>query len=72
MWCKMDKAEWCYILTSKSRIMQHQHEFMHTVYDIMINLKVIFGDQNHDDRQVGIDAFLNTKMTKGTPARIIF
>ena len=47
-----------------SKIMQHQHESIHTVYDIMMNLKVMFGDQNHDDRQDGIKVFLNTKMTK--------
>ena len=52
--------------------MQHQHESKHTAYDIMVNLKVMFGDQDHDDRQVGIDVFLNTKMTKGTLARISF
>ena len=55
-----------------SRIIQHQHESMHTVYDIMVNLEVMFGDQNHDDRQDGIYVFLNTKMTKGTPIRISF
>ena len=37
---------------------------MHIVYDIMMNLEVIFGDQNHDDRQDRINIFLNTKMTK--------
>ena len=63
-WCKMDKAEWCCILTSMSRIMHHQLESMHTIYDIMVNLKVMFGDPNHDDRQEGINVFLNTKMTK--------
>ena len=72
IWCKKDKAEWYYILTSMSGIMQHQHESMHTFYDIMMNLKVMFGDQDHDDRQDGIYVFLNTKMTKGTPDRISF
>ena len=37
---------------------------MHIVYDIMMNLEVVFGDQNHDDRQDSINVFLNTKMTK--------
>ena len=37
---------------------------MHIVYDIMMNLEVIFEDQNHDDRQDRINVFLNTKMTK--------
>ena len=66
------KIKLCYILTSMSRIMQHQHESMHTVYDIMMNLEVMFGDQNHDDRQVGIKVFHNTKMATGTPPRISF
>ena len=30
----------------------------------MMNLEVIFGDQNHDDRQDRINKFLNSKMTK--------
>ena len=54
------------------RIMQHEHESMHIAYDIMVNLKVMFGDQDHDDRQDVIKVFLNTKMTKGTPVRISF
>ena len=54
------------------RIMQHQHESKHTAYDIMVNLKVMFGDQDQDDRQDGIKVFHNTKMTKGTPDRISF
>ena len=71
-WYKMDKVEWSCILTSMSRIMRHQHESKYTAYDIMVNLKVMFGDQDHDDRQVGIDVFFNTKMTNGTPDIISF
>ena len=63
----MDEAEYCYILTSVSKTMQHQHKFMHTPYDIMVKLKVIFENQNHDDRQKGIKVFLNTNMAKGDP-----
>ena len=40
---------------------------MHTPYDIMVKLKVMFEDQNHDDRQKGIKVFLNTNMSKGDP-----
>ena len=68
----MNKAEWCYIMTFMSRIMQHQHESMHTTYDIIVNFKVMFEDQNYDDMQDGINVFLNTKMTKGTLDRISF
>ena len=63
--CKMDQAEWCYFL-------EHQHESMHTAYDILMTLKVIFDDQNHNNRQDRINVFLNTKMTKRTPVRISF
>ena len=55
-----------------SKIIPHQHESMYTVYDIMMNLKVMFEDQIHDDRQDRMNIFLNTKMTKGTPVRIMF
>ena len=40
---------------------------MHTSYDIMVKLKVMFENQNHDDRRKGIKVFLNTNMAKGDP-----
>ena len=40
---------------------------MHTPYDIMVKLKVMFEDQNHDDRRKGIKVFLNTNMDKVDP-----
>ena len=40
---------------------------MYTPYDIMVILKVIFGDKNHDDRRNRITVFLNTNMVKGDP-----
>ena len=39
---------------------------MATTYDIMLNLKEIFGDQGHAGRQVAMKALLNTKMVEGT------
>ena len=42
---------------------------MATAYDIMINLKEMFGDQNHAGRQVAMKTLLNTKMVEGTPVR---
>ena len=63
----MDGADWCYILTSVSKTMQHQHKSMHTPYYIMVKLKVMFEDQNHDGRQKGIKVFLNTNMAKADP-----
>ena len=40
---------------------------MYTPYDIMVKLKVMFEDQNHNDRRKGIKVFLNTNMSKGDP-----
>ena len=59
----------CYILASMSNILQHQHENMATAYDMMMNLKEMFGEQNHAGMQVTMRALLNTKMTEGTPIR---
>ena len=36
---------------------------------MMMNLKEMFGDQNHAGRQVAMKALLNTKMAEGTPVR---
>ena len=36
----------CYILASMSNILQHHHENMAIAYDMMMNLKVMFGEQN--------------------------
>ena len=55
-----------------SRIMQYYHESKHTTYDIMVNVKVMFGDLDQDDRKDGIKVFHNTKMTKGAPYMISF
>ena len=57
----------CYILASMSNVLQHQHEHMATTYDMMMNLKEMFGDQNRAERQVAMKALLNTKMAEGTP-----
>ena len=56
----------CYILASMSNVLQHQHEHMATAYDMMMNLKKMFGDQNRAGRQVAMKALLNTKMAEGT------
>ena len=45
-WRKVDEMARCYILASMSNILQHQHENMATTYDMMMNLKEIFGEQN--------------------------
>ena len=42
---------------------------MATAYDMTINLKEMFGEQNRAGRQVAMRALLNTKMAKRTPVR---
>ena len=59
----------CYILASISNILQHQHENMATAYDMMMNLKDMFGEHNRVGRQVAMKALLNTKMAEGTPVQ---
>ena len=46
LWRNADEMAWCYILASMSNILQHQHENMATAYDMMMNLKEMFGEQN--------------------------
>ena len=43
---KADEMARCYILASMSNILQHHHENMATAYDMMMNLKEMFGEQN--------------------------
>ena len=45
-WRKADEMARCYILAFMSNILQHQHENIATAYDMMMNLKKIFGEQN--------------------------
>ena len=59
----------CYILASMSNVLQHQHEPIATAYDMMLNLKEMFGEQNCAGRQVAMKALLNTKMAEGTRVR---
>ena len=42
---------------------------MATAYDMMMNIKEMFGKQNRAGRQVAMRALLNTKMAEGTPVR---
>ena len=62
----------CYILASMSNILQQHHENMATAYDMMMNLKEMFGEQNRAGRQVAMKALINTKMAEGTQYRIMF
>ena len=51
-WKKTDKVARYYILASMSNVLQHQHKSFATAYDIMLNLKGKFGDQDHCARHV--------------------
>ena len=42
---------------------------MATAYDMMMNFKEMFGEQNRVGRQVAMRALLNTKIAEGTPVR---
>ena len=64
-WQKADKLARCYVLASMSNVLQQQHERMLTIYDILLNVKEIFGEQGRAARQVAMKA-LNTKMAEGT------
>ena len=69
-WQKADKLARCYVLASMSNVLQQQHERMLTAYDILMNLKEMFGEQGRAARQVAMKALLNTKMTvKGVAQR---
>ena len=61
-----DEMTRCYILASMSNILQHQHKNIVTAYDMMMNLKEMFGEQNRASRQVAMRALLNTKIAEGT------
>ena len=62
----------CYILASMSNVLQQQHERMLSAYDIMFNLKEMFGEQSHAARQVAMKALLNTRWLREPQCRIMF
>ena len=59
----------CYILASMSNILQHQHQSMPTAYDMMMNLKEIFGDQTCFARQKAMKDLMNTTIAETTSVR---
>ncbi|XP_019253801.1 PREDICTED: uncharacterized protein LOC109232484 [Nicotiana attenuata] len=68
-WVKADEMAQCYILASMSNVLQHQHPSMEFAYDILENLKEMFGDQNRAAKQAATKALLNTKMVEGSSVR---
>ena len=65
-WQKADKLARCYVLASMSNVLQQQHERMLTAYDILLNVKEMFGEQGRAARQVAMKALLNTNLAKGS------
>ena len=43
-WQKADKLARCYVLATMSNVLQQQHERMLTAYDILLNVKEMFGE----------------------------
>ena len=68
-WAKVDEMSWCYILASMSNILQHQHQSMLKAYDMMMNLKEMFGDQTRSARQKAMKDLMNATMAETTPVR---
>lgn len=68
-WVKADEMARCYILASMSNVLQHQHQKMDTAYDMLANLKEMFGDQTSAAKQNALREILTSKMEEGTPVR---
>nr|XP_016511526.1 PREDICTED: uncharacterized protein LOC107828674 [Nicotiana tabacum] len=47
-WVKADEMARCYILTSMANVLQHQHQFMGSAYDMLKGLKEMFGSSVRD------------------------
>ncbi|XP_075103708.1 uncharacterized protein LOC142178278 [Nicotiana tabacum] len=68
-WVKADEMSLCYILASMANDLQHQHQSMGSAYDMLENLKQMFGEQNRVAKQTAMKALLNTKMAEGSSVR---
>ena len=68
-WENADEMMQCYISTSMSNVLLHQHQSMPTTYDMMISLKEMFGNQNRVVRLVSMRDLMNTIMVEGTLVR---
>ncbi|KAH0672466.1 hypothetical protein KY284_023553 [Solanum tuberosum] len=52
-----------------SNVLQHQHQAMLSAFEILENLKQMFGDQGRSAKQTAMRTLMNTKMVEGTPVR---
>ena len=68
-WRKADEMARCYIMASMSNVLQHQHQAMLSAFEILENLKQMFGDQGRSAKQTAMRTLMNTKMVEGTPVR---
>ena len=68
-WCKADEMARCYIMASMSNVLQHQHQAMLSAFEILENLKQMFGDQGRSAKQTAMRTLMNTKMVEGTLVR---
>ena len=71
-WQKTDKLAKCYILASMSNVLQQQHERMLSAYDILLNLKEMFGEQSRATREVTINPSSTLGWLKEPQSRIMF
>ncbi|XP_047258540.1 uncharacterized protein LOC124890782 [Capsicum annuum] len=65
-WVKADEMERCYILASMANVLQHQHQSMATVYDILESLNEMFSEQNRAAKQTVMKPMLTMKMVERT------
>ncbi|XP_016546403.2 uncharacterized protein LOC107846561 [Capsicum annuum] len=65
-WVKADERARCYILASMANMLQHQHQSMITIYDMLESVKEIFREQNCVAKNTSMKAFFTTKMVEGT------
>ncbi|KAH6823403.1 hypothetical protein C2S53_000141 [Perilla frutescens var. hirtella] len=68
-WVRSNEISRCYILASMSSVLQYQHEPMKTAYDIMYNLRQLFGHQNHSARHLAMKKLMDARMSDSTPVR---
>ncbi|KAH0632545.1 hypothetical protein KY284_035331 [Solanum tuberosum] len=56
-------------MASMSNVLQHQHQDMLSAFEILENLKQLFGDQGRSAKQTVMRTLMNTKMVEGTLVR---
>ena len=65
----MDQKTKRIILRSLDNMLQHQHVFVLTTYDILVNLHEMFGGKVRLVRQAALKAIMDAKVSKGTLVR---